>query len=157
MQKIVTYLWFDGRVEEALTFYTSVFADSKVLSVSHYGEAGPGRKGDVAVAELELAGQQLAILNGGPAFPLTFAVSLLINCEDQAEVDYYWERLSDGGEKLQCGWLTDRFGLSWQVVPVVLGRMMADTEGVKAERVTRAMLEMAKLDIAALERAYAGD
>ncbi|MHB0875573.1 MAG: VOC family protein [Anaerolineae bacterium] len=157
MQKIVTSLWFDGKVEEALAFYTSIFADSKVLSVSHYGDAGPGRKGDVLVAAFELAGQEFAIINGGPGFPHSPATSLLINCDNQAEVDEFWERLSDGGEKGQCGWLTDRFGVSWQVVPTALGRMLQDEDEAKTERVTRAMLAMKKLDIQALERAYAGE
>jgi len=125
MQKIVTNLWFDGRVEEAVDFYTSLFANSRVKTIQRYGDAGPGRKGDIMTAAFELEGQEF-IINGGPGFPHSPAMSLLINCEDQGEVDEFWERLSEGGEKGECGWLTDRYGVSWQVVPTALERMLQD-------------------------------
>lgn len=154
MQKIVTNLWFDGRVEEAVEFYTSIFANSRIMAMSRYGDAGPGAKGEIMTATFELAGQEFTILNGGPGFPHSPAVSLLVNCQDQAEVDDLWEKLSDGGEKGRCGWLTDRFGVSWQVVPVALERMLQDEDEARTQRVTEAMLSMDKLDVAALERAY---
>ena len=156
MQKIVTNLWFDGRVEEALEFYTSIFPNSQIKNVSRYGDAGPGQKGDIMVATFELEGQEFTIINGGPQFPLSPAVSLLVNCETQAEVDELWEKLADGGHHDQCGWLTDRFGVSWQIVPTALGRLMENADGAQAQRVMQAMLAMTKLDIAALERAYNG-
>ncbi len=121
MQKIVPYLWFNGRVEEAVEFYTSIFADTKVKTISRYGDVGPGKKGDILVAVFELEGQEFAIINGGPEFPQTPAVSFMVNCENQAEVDELWEKLSAGGEEGQCGWLTDRFGVSWQITPTMLG------------------------------------
>lgn len=154
MQKIVTSLWFDGRVEEAVEFYTSVFAGSRIKSVNRYGDAGPGPKGEILTATFELAGQEFTIINGGPGFPHSPAMSLLVHCEDQAEVDELWEKLSEGGEKGRCGWLTDRFGVSWQVTPTALLQMLQDQDEQKTERVTRAMLSMNKLDIATLERAY---
>jgi len=157
MQKIVTNLWFDGRVEEALEFYTAIFANSRVKAITRYGDAGPGPKGEIVTADFELEGQEFTIINGGPGFPHSPAMSLLVNCENQAEVDELWEKLSDGGEKGQCGWLTDRFGVSWQVVPIALIRMLEDEDEVKTQRVTQAMLAMTKLDIAALERAYHGE
>ncbi len=153
MQKIVTNLWFDGRVEEALDFYTSVFPGARVTSVSRYTEAGPGTKGDILVANVELYGQTFTIINGGPGFPHSPAMSLLVNCETQAEIDELWAKLSDGGSESQCGWLTDRFGVSWQIVPTALERLMQGDEE-KVTRVTEALLGMKKLDIAALERAY---
>ncbi len=156
MQKIVTNLWFDGRVEEAVALYTSLFPDSHVLSITRYGDAGPGPKGDVLTATFTLAGQAFTIINGGPGFPHSPAMSLLIQCEGQAEVDRLWEKLGEGGEPGQCGWITDRFGVQWQVVPTALMALMQD-EDARTERVTRAMLAMGKLDIAALERAYAGE
>lgn len=157
MQKIVTNLWFDGRVEQAVEFYMSVFADSSITSIICYGDAGPGVKGEIVTATFELAGQEFTITNGGPGFPHSPAMSLLVNCESQAEVDELWEKLSEGGEKGQCGWLTDRFGVSWQVTPTALIRMLQDEDAEKTERVTRAMLAMNKLDIAALERAYTNE
>ncbi len=158
MQKIVTNLWFDGRVEEAMEFYASVFPDFRVTALQRYTESGRGSPGDVMVANFEVAGQAFTIINGGPGYPLTPAVSLLVNCEDQAEVDRLWEKLSsDGGEKSQCGWLTDRFGVSWQVVPVALGRILGQADQEQADRVMAALLSMTKLDIAALERAYDGE
>jgi predicted 3-demethylubiquinone-9 3-methyltransferase (glyoxalase superfamily) len=157
MQKIVTNLWFDGRVEEAIEFYTSVFAESSIKTITRYGDAGSGPKGEIMVATFELEGQDFTIINGGPGFPHSPAMSLLINCKDQAEVDELWEKLSDGGEKGQCGWLTDRFGVSWQVTPTALERMLQDKDEAKTQRVMKAMLSMEKLDIAALERAYADE
>jgi predicted 3-demethylubiquinone-9 3-methyltransferase (glyoxalase superfamily) len=157
MQKIVTNLWFDGKVEEAVEFYTSVFPDSTVKNVARYGDNQPGTKGEIMVATFELASQEFAIINGGPGFPHSPAMSLLVNCEDQAEVDRLWEQLSDGGEKGQCGWLTDRYGLSWQIVPTALGELMQAGDKEQTERVMQAMLSMTRLDIAALQKAYADE
>ena len=154
MQKIVTNLWFDGRVEEALEFYTSIFANSRVKTIGRYGDAGPGPKGEILVAVIELEGQAFTIINGGPGFPHSPAMSLQIYCENQAEVDELWEKLSDGGEKGQCGWLTDRFGVSWQVTPTAAIRMLQDEDEARSQRVMKAVLSMQKLDIAALERVY---
>ena len=154
MQKIVTTLWFDGRVQEAVDFYTSIFDHSRVKAITRYGDAGPGPKGEILTVDLVLAGQEFILLNGGAGFPHSMAMSLLIHCETQAEVDAFWENLSEGGEKGQCGWLTDRFGVSWQVVPTALDRMVQDEDEARAQRVIQAMLDMTKLDIAELERAY---
>ena len=154
MQKIVTNLWFDGRVEEAVDFYTSIFDNSRIKAISRYGDAGPGPKGEILTAVFELEGQEFTIINGGPGFPHSPAISLLIHCETQAEVDAFWEKLSEGGEKGQCGWLTDRYGVSWQVVPKALDRMLQDKEKARAQRVMKAMLAMTKIDIAELEKAY---
>lgn len=154
MQKIVTTLWFDGRVQEALEFYASIFPNAHVKNVSRYGDAGPGQAGDVMIATIELEGQDFTILNGGPQFQLSPAVSLMVNCETQAEVDELWEKLADGGHHDQCGWLTDRFGLSWQIVPTALGRLMGSADEAQGQRVMQALLSMTKLDIAALERAF---
>jgi len=157
MQKIVTNLWFDGRVEEAIEFYTSIFKESKLKTITRYGDVGPGPKGEIMTATFELEGQEFTIINGGPNYPHTPAMSLLVNCRDQDEVDELWEKLSEGGEKGQCGWLTDRYGVSWQVVPTILERMIQDEDELKTRRVMKAMLSMKKLDIAALERAYANE
>lgn len=157
MQKIVTNLWFDGRVKEALDFYTSVFPDASVNSASYYGDAGPGKKGDILVANFQLYGQEFTIINGGPGFPHSPAMSLLINCETQEEIDYLWEKLAEGGEHSQCGWLTDRFGISWQICPTVLDTLINDEDEEKSERVMKAMLSMKKLDISELEKAYHGE
>ena len=155
MQKIVTHLWFDGRVEEALDLYTSCFDDARVVSLTRYTEAGTGRAGEIMTAEFTLAGQLFCIINGGPHFAHSPAMSLAVRCADQAEVDSLWERLtSDGGEEGQCGWLTDRFGVSWQVVPVALGEMLASDDAAAVERVTQAFLGMKRLDIDGLERAF---
>ena len=154
MQKIVTNLWFDGRVEEALDFYTTIFEDARIKELTRYGEAGRGPTGEIMTATIELAGQEFTIINGGPGFPHSPAMSLEVRCQDQHEVDELWEKLSDGGEKGQCGWLTDRFGISWQVVPVALLDMFHDKDETKTERVMEAMLAMQKLDIAALEESY---
>jgi predicted 3-demethylubiquinone-9 3-methyltransferase (glyoxalase superfamily) len=154
MQKITTSIWFDGHVDEAIALYTSAFPHSRVVNVARYGDAGPGTKGDILTAIIELEGQEIMVLNGGPGFPHSPAMSLVINCESQAEVDHYWERLSEGGRKDQCGWVQDRFGVSWQVVPTALPRMLQDEDHERAARVMQAMLAMTKLDIAALESAY---
>ena len=155
MQKIVTNLWFDGRVEEALELYTSCFEDARVTRINRYTESGMGKAGDIMTAEFELAGQEFCIINGGPPFTHSPAMSLAVNCVDQNEVDALWERLtSDGGEESQCGWLTDRFGVSWQIVPIALTEMMASEDAKAVERVTAAFLQMKKLDIAELERAF---
>jgi predicted 3-demethylubiquinone-9 3-methyltransferase (glyoxalase superfamily) len=157
MQKITPFLWFNTQAEEAATLYTSIFKDSKILTVSRYGEAGPGPKGSAMTVSFQLEGQQFLALNGGPHFKFTEAISLLVNCESQQEVDELWSKLTaDGGSESQCGWLKDRFGLSWQIVPTALGRMMSDPDPQKAKRTVEAMLQMKKLDIAALERAYRG-
>ena len=158
MQKIVTNLWFDGQVEEALELYTSLFADSRVKQILRYAEGGMGQPGDIMTAEFELAGQEFCIVNGGPHFKHSPAMSLLVNCDDQAEVDRLWERLTaDGGEEGRCGWLTDRFGVSWQITPVALGEMMNSSDPAAVERVTAAFLGMKKLDVAALEKAFGGE
>lgn len=154
MQKIVTSLFFDGRAEEAAEFYTSLIPNSRVTNISYYGEGAPRPKGEVLTVDFELDGQQFIIINGGPGFPHSPAISLLIRCESQAEVDRLWEALSEGGEKSQCGWLTDRYGVSWQVVPTALERLLETDDDAQRDRVMGALLEMTRLDIAALERAY---
>jgi predicted 3-demethylubiquinone-9 3-methyltransferase (glyoxalase superfamily) len=156
MQKITPFLWFDDNAKEAVNFYTSVFKNSKVGDISRYGDAGPGPKGSVMVITFELDGQQFMALNGGPRFKFTEAISLVVNCKDQKEVDEYWDKLSEGGQKVQCGWLKDKFGLSWQVVPTILGELMQDKDSAKRERVMKAMLQMVKLDVDALKRAAEG-
>ena len=154
MQRITPFLWFDTQAEGAMQFYVSIFKNSRVVSISRYGEAGPGAKGTVMVAAFELDGQAFLALNGGPQFTFSPAVSLLVNCEAQDEVDYFWERLSKGGEKDRCGWLRDKYGLSWQVVPTILGELMQDKDAEKSKRVMEAMLQMQKIDIEGLKRAY---
>ena len=156
MQKITPFLWFNDQAEEAMNFYTAIFKNSKIGSVSRYGEGGPGQPGSVMTATFELDGQEFMALNGGPVFQFTPAVSFIVSCKDQPEVDRFWERLSDGGEKGECGWLKDRFGVSWQVVPAVLDTMMIDADPARAGRVMQALLSMKKIDIAALEQAYRG-
>lgn len=153
MQKITPFLWFDDKAEEAMNFYVSVFKNSKRGRISRYGDAGPGPKGAVMVAMFQLDGQEFMALNGGPHFKFTEAISLLVNCETQDEVDEMWEKLSEGGEKGQCGWLKDKYGVSWQVVPAVLGEMMSDSDPEKSKRVMTAMLQMGKLDIKVLKQA----
>ncbi len=157
MQKITPFLWFNDKAEEAISFYTSIFKNSKVLSVSRYGDAGPGPKGSVVVGKFEIEGQEFMALNGGPRFAFTPAVSFVVNCETQQEVDDFWEKLSSGGKEVQCGWLTDKFGLSWQIVPIILPKLLQDKNPEKSKRVMQAMLQMVKIDIAGLERAYNGD
>ena len=153
-QKITPFLWFDSNAEEAMNFYTSVFKNSKAGKIARYGDAGPGPKGQVMTATFQLEGVEFVALNGGPQFKFTEAISFVVNCETQEEVDYYWEKLSEGGEKSMCGWLKDQFGLWWQVVPVVLTEMVEDKDQAKAQRVMQAMMQMKKIDIAALKKAY---
>jgi predicted 3-demethylubiquinone-9 3-methyltransferase (glyoxalase superfamily) len=155
-QKITPFLWFDGKAEEAANFYVSVFRNSKVVSVTRYGEAGPGPKGNVMSAVFQLEGQQFYALNGGPQFKFSPAISLFVDCETQQEVDELWEKLSAGGKTNRCGWLDDKFGLTWQVIPSVLGKYLQDKDSAKANRVMKAMMQMDKLDIARLQRAYDG-
>ncbi|HEY7113776.1 MAG TPA: VOC family protein [Thermoanaerobaculia bacterium] len=156
MQKITPFLWFDANAEEAVAFYTSIFHNSRTVSVSRYGDAGPGPKGQVMVMKFEIEGQEFIALNGGPQFHFTEAVSFVVNCKDQKEVDSYWDRLAASGQPVQCGWLRDKFGLSWQVTPTILGELMADKDPKKASRVMQAMLKMVKIDIAGLKAAYEG-
>ena len=153
MQKITAFLWFDGKAEEAMNFYISIFKNSKVLSVSRYGEAGPGRKGTVMTAKFELNGQEFIALNGGPQFTFTEAISFVVSCETQQEVDELWEKLSQGGQKSRCGWLKDKYGLSWQVIPTVLVKLLQDKGPSKSSRVMQAVLQMHKIDIETLRRA----
>jgi predicted 3-demethylubiquinone-9 3-methyltransferase (glyoxalase superfamily) len=153
-QKITPFLWFDSNAEEAMNFYVSLFKNSKIVSVSRYGDAGPGPKGTVMAATFQLAGQQFHALNGGPQYKFTEAISLYVNCESQEEVDDLWEKLSKGGQKSRCGWLKDKFGLSWQVIPSSLGQMLRDKDPEKAKRVMNAMLQMDKIDIKRLKQAY---
>ena len=153
MQKISPFLWFDNQAEEAAKFYTSVFKNSKIGKMTRYGEAGPGPAGSVMVAEFELEGMGFTALNGGPNFKFTEAISMSIDCKDQAEVDYFWTKLSESGQPGQCGWLKDKFGLSWQVVPEALPRLLGDPDAAKASRVMQAMLQMTKIDVAKLEAA----
>jgi predicted 3-demethylubiquinone-9 3-methyltransferase (glyoxalase superfamily) len=155
-QGFTTCLWFDTEGEEAASFYTSVFKDSRIGSVSRYGEAGPGPAGTIITVEFELNGQKFIALNGGPEFTFSEAISFQIPCADQDEVDYYWDRLTEGGQESDCGWLKDKYGLSWQVVPAALSGLLSDPDPAKAQRATKAMLSMRKLDIAALRRAHAG-
>jgi predicted 3-demethylubiquinone-9 3-methyltransferase (glyoxalase superfamily) len=153
-QKIKTFLWFDDNAEEAMDFYVSIFKNSKILNVNRYTEAGPGAKGKVMVGSFQLEGQELIALNGGPHFKFTEAISLVVDCETQEEVDYYWEKLTaDGGAPSQCGWLKDKFGLSWQVVPTALPELLGDKDPEKAKRVTEALMQTSKIDIDALKRA----
>ena len=154
MQKITPFLWFDGKAEEAANFYVSIFKNSKIVNVTRYGEAGPGPKGTVMIVKFQLGGEEFLALNGGPQFTFSPAVSLVANCETQAEVDELWEKLSAGGEKLNCGWLTDKYGLSWQVVPTLVGELMQDKDAEKTNRVMQAIMGMNKLEIAGLRRAY---
>jgi predicted 3-demethylubiquinone-9 3-methyltransferase (glyoxalase superfamily) len=157
MQKIATCLWFDGKAEEAANFYTSVFPGSRIVEVLRYGEAGPGPAGSVLTVTFELLGAEYLGLNGGPMYQFTPAMSILVKCETQAEVDDYWNKLLEGGRPMQCGWLTDRFGVSWQIAPAKLLEMHQDKDPAKAARVMRAMMKMVKLDLAELERAYRGE
>jgi predicted 3-demethylubiquinone-9 3-methyltransferase (glyoxalase superfamily) len=156
MQKITPFLWFNDQAEEAANFYTSIFKNSKVTGIARYSEGAPGPAGKVMTVSFQLEGQEFTALNGGPIFSFTEAISFYVHCETQEEVDYFWEKLSAGGEKSQCGWLKDKFGVSWQIVPDVLGELMGDPDPVKAQRVTQAMLQMTRLDIAKLKQAYEG-
>ncbi len=154
MQKIVPFLWFDGKAEEAANFYVSVFKNSKVVRVTRYGDAGPGPKGSVMTCTFQLEGQDFYALNGGPQFSFTPAISLFVNCETQAEVDALWEKLSAGGSKDRCGWLTDKYGLSWQIIPTALGKMLSDKDPKKSASAMKAMLQMDKIDIKKLQEAF---
>ena len=154
MQKITPFLWFNDQAEEAVNFYVSIFKNSRIVSLSRYGDAGPGPKGSLMSATFELEGQQFYALNGGPQFSFTPAISLFVNCESQAEVDELWDKLSAGGRKDRCGWLRDKYGLSWQIVPSVLGKLLGDKNPSKSSSVMKAMLQMDKLDIARLQQAY---
>ena len=155
MQEITTFLWFDTNAEEAVNFYTSIFPDSRIGTMSRYGDAGPGPKGQVLVATFELFGQNYMALNGGPKYKFTPAISLMVNCESQEEVDEYWAKLSDGGREDMCGWLQDKFGLSWQIIPTVLGKLIADKDHPKkANAAMMAMLQMRKIDSKKLQDAY---
>ena len=153
MQKITPMLWFDIQAEEAVKFYVSIFPKSKILKTARYGDTGPGPKGSVMTVEFELAGQRMTALNGGPQFKFTEAISLVVDCKDQKEVDHYWKELSQGGEESMCGWLKDKYGLSWQVTPTVLIKLVSGPDKKKAKRVMEAMFKMRKIDIAALEAA----
>jgi predicted 3-demethylubiquinone-9 3-methyltransferase (glyoxalase superfamily) len=156
MQKITPFLWFDNQAEEAMNHYVSIFKNSRVGKITRYGDAGPGPPGSVMVASFELEGQPFTALNGGPQFKFTEAVSFVVNCETQDEVDELWERLSAGGAEGQCGWLKDKFGLSWQIIPAALVELISDPNPEKSRRVTEAMLQMTRIDIAKLRQAHAG-
>lgn len=154
MSKITPFLWFDNNAEEAMNFYTSVFENSRIGKVSRYPEGSPGPAGSVMTGQIQLAGQEFILLNGGPLFKFTEAISFVVNCESQEEVDRYWEKLiAGGGQESQCGWLKDKFGLSWQIVPAALPKLLADPDKAKSKRVMQAMLKMKKIDIASLQRA----
>ena len=156
MQKITPFLWFDDKAEEAMNFYMSLFKNSKVMSVTRYGDTGPGPKGAVMTATFQLDGQEFTALNGGPVFKFTEAISFLVKCETQEEVDELWRKLSAGGEEGQCGWLKDKYGLSWQIVPTILFEMLQDKDAARSQRVMKAMLQMTKIDIEVLKRAQRG-
>jgi predicted 3-demethylubiquinone-9 3-methyltransferase (glyoxalase superfamily) len=156
MPKITPFLWFNDQAEDAANFYTSIFKNSKISSVTRHGEGGPGAKGSVFIVTFQLEGQEFMALNGGPEFTFTEAISLYVDCKTQSEVDELWEKLSDGGEKGRCGWLKDKYGLSWQIVPIILGELMQDKDAEKAKRVMTAMLQMDKIDINLLKQAYEG-
>ena len=154
MQKITPFLWFDGKAEEAANFYTSIFRNSKITGIARYPEGTPGPAGTVMTVSFELDGQKFLALNGGPQFKFNESISFVVNCETQQEIDELWEKLSAGGAKVQCGWLKDKYGVSWQIVPTVLGKLFQDKDGEKTKRVGKAMMQMKKLDIATLQRAY---
>ena len=156
MQKITTFLWFDSQAEEAANFYASIFKNSRILEVSRYGDGAPFPAGTAMTVRYELDGQEFIALNAGPQFKFNEAISLYVDCADQAEVDYYWETLVDGGEPSQCGWLKDRYGLSWQIIPSELPTLLGDPDPEKAQRATQAMFTMTKIDVEALRRAHAG-
>ena len=156
MKKITTFLTFKDQAEEAVKLYTSTFKNSRIVSMTRYGDAGPGAKGSLMSANFELDGQEFVALNGGPSFEFSQGMSLMVDCQNQDEVDMFWEKLSEGGSKGPCGWLTDRFGVSWQIVPRVLSKLLNDPDKAKASRVMKAMLQMSKIEIAELERAAEG-
>lgn len=155
MQKITPFLWFDTQAEEATNFYVSIFKDSKVVSISRYPEGGPAPAGSVMTTKFELEGQEFVALNGGPTFKFTEAISLVVNCSSQEEVDYYWEKLSAGGTEVQCGWLKDKYGLAWQITPTILIDLMTSDDTKQNERVMQAMMKMVKIDIETIKRAAA--
>jgi predicted 3-demethylubiquinone-9 3-methyltransferase (glyoxalase superfamily) len=154
MQKITPFLWFNGKAEEAANFYVSIFKNARIGGARRYGDAGPGPKGSVMSVEFQLDGQQFIALNGGPQFTFTPAISFFVNCETQEEVDELWEKLSAGGRKNRCGWLQDKFGVSWQIIPTALGKLMSDPDPEKSKRVMKAMLQMDKIDINGLKQAH---
>jgi predicted 3-demethylubiquinone-9 3-methyltransferase (glyoxalase superfamily) len=157
MQKITPFLWFDNKAEEAMNFYVSIFKNSKIVNVTHYGETGPGVNGTFMSALFELHGQEFIVLNGGSQFTFSPAISFFVNCETQAEIDELWQKLSEGGKTNQCGWLDDKFGVSWQIVPTILGEMLQqDQDAEKSKKVMEAMMQMDKLDLETLKRAYSG-
>ena len=157
MQKITPFLWFDGQAKEAAKLYTSIFKKSKIRNIARYGDAGPGPKGSVMTVEFEIEGQKFIALNGGPHFKFNEAISFVVNCKTQAELDRYWRKLSAGGKEVQCGWLKDKYGLSWQIVPAIMGELMSSKDAARSQRVMQALLGMVKLDIAKLKQAYRGD
>ena len=154
MQPFTTCLWFDDKAEEAVKFYTSIFKDSKVSHVARYGKNMPGKEGSVVTVEVELNGQKFIALNGGPHFKLTPAISVMVNCETQDEIDHYWEKLLEGGAPQQCGWLTDKFGLTWQIVPAEIAGMWKNGTPVQTQKMMEALMKMIKLDIKTLKQAY---
>jgi predicted 3-demethylubiquinone-9 3-methyltransferase (glyoxalase superfamily) len=156
MPKITTFLTFDNQAEDAANFYTSIFKNSKILSTTRYGDAGPGPKGSLMTATISLDGQELMLLNGGPSFTFTQGFSLFVHCETQAEVDDYWSKLTAGGKEVACGWVTDKYGVSWQIIPTVLMKLIGDRDAKKAGRVMQAMMKMVKIDIAGLQAAAEG-
>ena len=156
-QKITSFLWFDNNAEEAVKFYCSIFKNSRILNTTHYGDSGAGPKGTVMTVDFELDGQRFAALNGGPTFKFTEAISLVVNCETQEEIDYFWEKLSsEGGQKVECGWVKDKYGLSWQIVPAILFDELFQGGDKQTDRIMRAVMTMKKLDIEELKKAAAG-
>ena len=156
MQKISPFLWFDHQAEEAARFYVSIFKDSRILNISHYGEGSRGQSGAVMTVEFQIEGQNFTALNGGPLFTFNSAISFFVRCTEQAEVDDLCQKLTQDGEQLPCGWLRDKFGLSWQIIPAILGELLADPDPVRSQQVMEAMLQMTKIDIAGLKRAHEG-
>lgn len=156
-QRITPFLWFDSQAEEAANFYVSIFKNSKMGTVTRYGDTGPGLKGSVMTVGFTLDGEEFTALNGGPQFPFTEAVSFMVNCESQEEVDYFWEKLSAGGKEVQCGWLQDKFGLSWQIVPAEFFELISNGSQAQSDRVMAAMMQMVKMDLAKLKKAYNGN
>ncbi len=154
MQKITPFLWFDDKAEEAANFYVSIFKKSKIVSIARYGDAGPGPKGSVMTVEFVLEGERFTALNGGPQFRFSPAISFVVNCETQEEIDRLWKTLTAGGKEVQCGWLEDKYGLSWQIVPTALNKMLQDPDPEKVNRVMKAMLKMVKIDLESLRQAY---
>lgn len=154
MQKITPFLWFDNSAGEAADFYTSIFKNSSMEKVARYGAGAPGPEGSVMVATFRIEGQEFIALNGGPVYAFTPAISFVVNCETQDEIDYYWEKLTEGGEPVQCGWLKDKFGVSWQIVPTAMGKLMSSNVPAKSQRVMAAMMQMVKLDVNVLQQAY---